>query len=369
MSKNSARYIYGIIRQLPDESPLRFKPDDGKDIRIVTYNWLGCVVKHAEEQDYLTMGKRAIAKNLVSHQKMIEKIMETHTIIPLKFGTFLNDDMEVNELLDKGENLFVELLDTMDGRIELDVAVSWNDLHATIKEIGETSKEILDFKRDVAKNASEDMFQASLRLGAVVKEALDEKRLSLQNEIADRLKSLSLEHQTHDLMEDKMVLNCAFLIPKESEDSFDTVLHELDEKYEGAIDFRCVGPLPPYSFATCEVRSIDFEEIDNARQLLGLSEGLFGKNRMTRADIKAAYRNFVKGEHPDLVSSRQGRDKTKKRKTKDSETQEHFEEIKSAYETLLDFCSEGEISFRPEDINRKLIVRRFDVAGTRTFNR
>lgn len=366
MNRTTSRYIYGIIRQLPDASPL---PDLGEGIHVVTYNWLGCVLKHMEEEDYLKLGKREIAKNLVSHQTIIEKIMETHTIIPMKFGTFLKEDPEVIEMLDRSENLFVELLDAMDGKIELDVVAYWDDLNAIIKEIGETNKEIQDFKREIAKNTSEDMFQASLQLGTMVKTALDEKRQSLQDEIIDRLKSLPLEHQKHDLMEDKMVLNCAFLISKESEDSFDTVLHELDERHEGAINFRCVGPLPPYSFATCEVKSIHFEEIDKSRRLLGLSEGLFEKDRVTQADIKAAYRNFIKTEHPDAVSSRSGRDKTRKKKTKDSETQKHFEEIRSAYETLLDFCSEGEISFRPEDINGRLIVRRFDVAGTRTFNR
>ena len=346
MSADPARYIYGIMRQLPEASPL---PDLGEDFHVVTYNWLGCVVKHAEEQDYVTLGKRAIAKNLVAYQSTIEKIMEIHTIIPMKFGTFLKDDQEVIELLDKGENLFIQLLESMDGKIELDVAASWNDINAIIKEIGETNKEIQDFKREIAKNTSEDMFQASLRLGAIVKKVLDEKRQSMQNEITDRLKSLSLEHQSHDLMEDKIVLNCAFLIPKESEDPFDVVLHELDEKYKGAIDFRCVGPLPPYSFATCEVRSIDFEEIDKARRLLDL------KDRATVADFKGAYRNYVKTEHPD--------------KSDDADGQQHFEAIKSAYETLMDYCFEGEVSFRAEDMNRTFIVRRFDVAGTRTFNR
>ncbi|MDA2929854.1 GvpL/GvpF family gas vesicle protein [Acidobacteria bacterium AH-259-O06] len=349
MSPNLERYIYGVINVKEGNAFFPLTTDRGEEVHLVNYNEMGCAVKDAVHQDYLTMGKEGIATNLVAHQTVIEKVMKSRTIIPMKFGTFLQDDTEVLEMLEKGENLFSELLNEMDGKIELDVAASWNDLNSVIKEIGATNEDIIKRKQEIAENPPEDMFQAKLEVGALVKTVLDEKRQGLQNEIIARLSDLSLAHQTHDLMEDKMILNCAFLIPQEKEEAFDKLLHELDEKYGGKLDFRCVGPLPPYSFGTCEVKPIDFAEIDKARRLLGL------KDRATVAEIKAAYRSFIKTKHPDQSG--------------DTEAQKRFEEIKWAYQTLLDFCSEGEVSFRPEDINGTFIVRRFDVAGTRTFNR
>lgn len=347
MSNDVSRYIYGVVR-VEGDTPVTSGAE--KEVDVVTHNGMACLVRDGVRKDYLTAGQKALATDLVTHQTVIGNVMKTQMIIPLKFGTFLEDDSEVIELLKKGENLFTELLDTVDGRIELDVVSSWNDLDTIIKEIGETNEEIINLKREVVNKPSEDLFEASLQVGAMVKTALDEKREYLQAEIIAQLTQLSVDHQTHDLMEDKMILNCAFLVPEQKEDAFDKSLHGLDEKYDSKIDFRCVGPLPPYSFSTCEVARPDFEEIDFARHVFGLED-----DRATANDIKAAYRNLIKTEHPDLSS--------------DSDAQKRFEEIESAYRILLDYSSGGEVSFRAKDIDGSFTVRPFDVAGTRTFNR
>ena len=41
------------------------------------------------------MRKDTLARNLVRHQKAIEKIMPEYTIIPMKLGTFAKDEDEI----------------------------------------------------------------------------------------------------------------------------------------------------------------------------------------------------------------------------------------------------------------------------------
>jgi hypothetical protein len=45
-----------------------------------------------------------------------------------------------------------------------------------------------------------------------------------------------------------MILNASFLIEKDREKEFEQMVHGLDEKYEGKLNFIFAGPFPPYSF-------------------------------------------------------------------------------------------------------------------------
>ncbi len=349
MTEMNGRYLYGVVELNAAETFTPLLNKEGEKVYCITRHNVGCVVKDAVREDLLTKNKEAVAGHLVEHQHTIEKIMEEHAVIPIKFGAFLDDDEEVMVMLSRGEKLFSDLMHGIEGRIELDVVAAWHDLNSIIRNIGEQDQEIVDFKREVSENPPEDMFQASLQVGAMVKTALDARREALQERIIEPLKGLSLRFQIHDLMEDKMILNCAFLLDEDAEDGFDVVLHKLDEEFEKQVDFRCVGPLPPYSFATCEVIKPDFRETENARRLLDLKE------RADPGEIKAAYRDLIKNEHPDQA--------------KTPEAQQRFKAVKSAHEYLMNMADDREISFRQEDLKQSIIVRPFDVAGTRTYNR
>jgi len=70
-------------------------------------------------------------------------------------------------------------------------------------------------------------------------------------------------------------------------------LDELDAAFYGRLDFRCVGPLPPYSFATVETLVPTFGAVDGARKRLGLGR------QATALEIKQAFRQRARVEHPD----------------------------------------------------------------------
>src|SRR5574337_721947 len=126
----------------------------------------------------------------------------------------------------------------------------------------------------------------------------------------------------------------------------ETTEERISNRYDGAIDFRCVGPLPPYSFATVEVRSFEFEEIDRARRLLGLGE------QATLQDAKEAYRRLVQQCHPDLISDG-GKVGQKANGA--------FEAATQAYRLLGEYSQVGS-SFRAPDVLDTVAVKLFQVS-------
>ena len=139
-----------------------------------------------------------------------------------------------------------------------------------------------------------------------------------------------------------MILNTALLLERAREGEVGKTLERLNGRYGDSIDFRCVGPLPPYSFATVEIKTFEFETIDRARWLLGLLEdaGL--------AEIRDAYRRLVKQCHPDHTFQQAGE--------AGRDAAGSFEAVTEAYRLLGEYRQVGS-SFRTPDVREAVAVR------------
>jgi len=79
---------------------------------------------------------------------------------------------------------------------------------------------------------------------------------------------------------------------------------------------------------------MNFNDIDEARKLLGLGEAA------TLNEIKSTYRRLANIHHPD------------KHTGNDNGETEIMKRLNKAYKLLTDYCSDYKYSFRQEDIER-----------------
>jgi len=135
-----------------------------------------------------------------------------------------------------------------------------------------------------------------------------------------------------------MVLNTAFLINKTKQKEFDKKIEELNTKFNNELNFRCVGPLPPYSFYTLEIKKWQFEEIDWARRKLGLQN-----NFATKDEIKKAHQTMAFTFHPDKNPNTSG-------------IEREFDEITKAYKLLCEYCEGDSCSFSEEEFKKNAIL-------------
>jgi DnaJ-class molecular chaperone len=82
------------------------------------------------------------------------------------------------------------------------------------------------------------------------------------------------------------------------------------------------------------IRMTSFNEINEARRLLGLEE------TATLKEIKSAYRNLARSHHPD------------KHGGIDNSGNEIMKRLNWAYGLLMDYCNEYRFSFRQEEVAR-----------------
>lgn len=341
------RYLYGVIRGGQEQ---RFGPlgigDGGGEVYTIPYQEAAGVVSDAPAVDFSCLLKETLAQFLVKHQAAIEQVMKTHTVIPVKFGTFVEDGEGVKGILRHGYPRLQALLGQMEGKIELEVVATWRDVKQELVTISQEDPKIRQFKEEIAKRPPEGGLQDRIAIGAMLKEAMDQKRQQLQLQIYEFLKAKAERLQPHDLMNDEMIINCACLIGRERQAQFDQALHDLDARFQGRMNFRCVGPLPPYSFSTIEIKRADPAAIERAKVLFGLGE------EASVDEIQEVYRRLVRERHPDTVPG-------------DPAAGERFEELQAAYRVLMEYCQGEKASFRQEDLKGSFIVALLDLTGTR----
>jgi len=321
------KYLYGVIgktKNTSDGDPKGLSCKEllrGGGIATVDFRRLSAVVAEAEVKDYHKLPKEETVRELVSHQQTIEKIMSEIPILPVKFGTILKDEEEVTAVLEKGYFFLRNTLRKIEDKIELDLVCFWDEQKAA-QMACQKSKKIRDYyTSEVARRDSSDgEMEAKITLGKLVADYLSSKREKLRNQILKTLKKEAVESCSHALADVNMLLNQAFLVEKEREEAFNHALNTLDSKFADLLNFRLVGPLPPYSFSTVVVDVLDKEEVEKAKKVLKVD------GKVSRGEIKKAYNKLASTLHPDHGGN-----------------PIEFELVTKSYKLLKEFAEHGQI--------------------------
>lgn len=320
----------------------------GRQVSSVSHRDLAAVVSPAPMRAYGSLKKEEVIPLLFAHQAVIERVLQEHTVVPVRFGTTAQDEGEVRTILEKGYPQLRAALEAMEGKIELDVVALWSDLNAVLRVIG-AEEEIARAAAAIATRPAcavaagrppEGTREERVRIGKMVKARLDQRREEVAMQIVEALQGLVEDMCPHALPDDRMILNSAVLVERSREGEVGQALDRLNGRYAGRLDFRCVGPLPPYSFSTVEIRRFAAEDVERARRLLGLGE------QAGPSDVKAAYRRLAHQCHPDTAPDLQG-------------TGERFEQVTEAYRLLADYHEAAEQAHPGSEATEVVAVKLF----------
>jgi len=317
-----SKYIYGIIAT--QNSSNVFSSEDlflkENGVYAITYDGYTAVVSDSSIVDYNIKDREFLARLLIKHQEIIEKIMSLKVeVIPVKLGTWALDSDEISDILNKGHIIIENIMEKIKNKIEIDVAATWGDFNTVLKEIGEKD-EIRSLRESILANSKEINSDHQMMIGMAVKKELDRKTTEYVLNIQKYFEGYWANSRSHELMDDKMIINTAFLIDEDKQSDFDKKINEMDKKFGGKLNFRCIGPLPPYSFYTIEIMKIKFEDLDWARRKLGLLNNSVSKN-----EIIYSYKKLVLVLHPDKNPDK-------------PDIENEFNEVIKAYKILNDYC-------------------------------
>lgn len=315
---NSGIYLYAII---PGGDEIIFDVagagSDNDEVYTIPHGGLAVVVSASLLSVYRGLKQDQAARYLVAHQRVVETVMQDFSLLPVKFGTVLTDEAQVRRLLAQGEALFRSALERFSGQVQMEVVVLRN-LQQVFQEISQEAQ-IAELKTQIASRPPEETTVERIAIGQMVQASLAQRRTALRDRLLPSLQEVALDLVVNPPMDDSMVANVALLLDQAGRAALDRQLEWLDREFGGRLLFRCVGPLPPYSFATAEVRVPSFEAIDEARCCLGLGE------TVNPGEIKRAYHRLAGQLHPDLNPD-------------DPQAEARMAELTRAYKLLTDYA-------------------------------
>ena len=334
--------IYGFISARGPENlgPIGL---DGEEVCIEPYRDVAAVVSDVSVEAFVSVSREKLLRYLAVYQSVIERVMEDRSVIPMKFGTVVHGEDDFRRILEKGYEQINRNVRVMEDRIEIDVVALWHDMEKVFGKIAE-DEDVKRCREDAASMGSGEAGDIRVRVGKTVKTVLDRTRREYADLLLDVLKKEAKSHCCHDIMDDSMIMNAAFLIMRGGEELFEKKVRDLNTRHRGDIDFRIIGPLPPYSFSTLWVQRFSFAEIDRARNVLGLGD------LATLMEIGEAFRQMTGKYHPDKFPG-------------DRAVQKRFERINEAYGVLGDYCLSGTCSFGKADVEDRIRVRILERPG------
>lgn len=240
------KYLYCFIRE---KGNMAFGNSEIGGLNAPVYNIsvkdLSAVVSDAPIIDY-----DPSRKNLLGHQKVISRVMQSYHVVPVSFGTVSANKSDVEGLLVSYYDEIEAYLEKLKDKVELGLKVTWDKAYFNTDIEDE---EITSLKNSLMGKPEEEILTDKIHLGQLVEKSILSKRDRYQEEIYSPLDSMAVESKLNEKLAVKTVFNAYFLVEKSREAEFDSKVESLAEKYAGKLEFMYTGPWPPYNFVNLNI--------------------------------------------------------------------------------------------------------------------
>jgi hypothetical protein len=170
-------------------------------------------------------GLEPTAEALWLHEQVLEELMDTHAVLPLRFGSTLADELELRELLAARHDEFAAALAAVRGRVEIGVRASAPDVsNGTRPEPPESGRAYITAKLERRR--------AAARMG---------------EDLHAELASLACASTFRLMADPQPVFSGAYLVDRTRIDEFRRGVEAARAARPG-IALACTGPWPPFSF-------------------------------------------------------------------------------------------------------------------------
>ena len=195
-----------------------------------------------------------------AHQNILDSVVASHTLIPMRFCTLYRTEERIREMLEQHHVDFVEALTRLEGKREWGVKV-YCDSQALAQRVGQVSDRVKELEVEMATKSSGAAYFMKKKLEETI--AAEVERMSDEHaqRSHDRLSSHAAEAIISPLQgkeltgrQEAMVLNGAYLVAEDQLAAFRAELANLQDEYgDLGFSYEMTGPWPAYNFSTIEL--------------------------------------------------------------------------------------------------------------------
>ena len=243
-------YIYGIVGE-PQLRRFSFPGVGEADVYTINYQRIAAIVSDIEFPEI-----DPTRKNVQAHTVVQDELLKEYTLLPMGFGMVATSKDEVRGLLEKNYEGLTSELNRLAGSIEVELKLYW-DPETIIKEIQGENQELSRIKAKINTGSSFlEKRNLLIEAGKLVDNIVLDWKTRYAEMVYTVLKELSYQAKMNNPVGLKNLLNASFLIDKSRESEFKEQVYTLDSKFQGKVNFKYVGPMPPYNFVDLRLEPV-----------------------------------------------------------------------------------------------------------------
>jgi hypothetical protein len=252
------RYIYCVIDSDAADSFGPLGIEGKSEVFAVPHNGMAAVVS-ATAQEKLEISRGSA----IAHQRVMEAVMQRgHTVLPVRFNTIAESRGEqsaqqriIDHVLGARRDEILGLFTAMRPCVEMGVKGLWPDVAAVFRDLVECNQDIRAFGKKLLSPSGVTTsvkrpvnMTAQIKLGEMVKKALERRQQDTRGALLARLKPLAKDFRENKTFGDPMFANLALLVEKSRQEDVLAVLTAFEAQQLIPAKIRCIGPLPPCNF-------------------------------------------------------------------------------------------------------------------------
>ena len=232
------------------------------NLHFISHSGIYAVVSMVEEDEF---SEENLKKNLADinwiekkarvHEGVIEGIMKSSVVLPLKFATLFNTEENLKAILEEKSSEFKENLEYLRDKEEWGVKI-YCDIDKLKENITRVNGDILKMTKEIDSGSAGKSFFLKKKKEEMLTIAVNKKIQEYGQDSFNRLREQSINAKINKLLpeevtekKEKMILNSAFLVEKDKVNAFNSTVDILKKQYkEIGILFDCTGPWPAYNF-------------------------------------------------------------------------------------------------------------------------
>jgi hypothetical protein len=239
---NAKVYVYGVLRD-SELAGVSVAGVEEADLRKIEHAGLAALVSTLDADELAAAGA------LRAHWRVLDEASERATVLPVRFGTVMESDAAVRELLlEANAARLTKRLEELDGRAQLNLRGDYDE-ERQLSEIVRQSPAIATLRERVRGLSEDAGYGDRIRLGELVAAEVARQREQDEALALARLKPLAVAARAEQIADLNAAFNLAFLVENDGMDPFGEAVGQLQEQLGERVTVRCIGPLPPYSFA------------------------------------------------------------------------------------------------------------------------
>jgi hypothetical protein len=182
-------------------------------------------------------------RSIVEHGQVIARAFETHTVLPMRFGTFFQSEKQIEQMIRENQGELLETFCRLRGKAEMRLKLCFPSVAGDDSGAKKQPRKTRSIRSDDPANGDA--------------ESADPRSQEMAEQLASWLREMfhPLDDQVtcRQLQSRELVIDCAHLIESRHVDAYREICDVASEQVKDCA-FRMSGPWPPYHFLPASVR-------------------------------------------------------------------------------------------------------------------